>query len=105
MKYTKDVILSSIKVMGLSLLLAFGAGSVQASGQGSFAVLNGAQVEALDDSLLSSTYGKHFTINLPNGNTVNASGTNGAAFSHATLTLGGGAADLSGLPCAVCDHH
>ena len=104
MDLTKEVIMGSVKVTGLSLLLAFGVSSVHATDQGSFAVLNGAQVEALDDSTLGSTYGKHFTINLPNGNTVHANGTNSAAFNHATLSLGGGAAELSGLPCAVCDH-
>jgi len=105
MDLTKEVIMNTAKVTGISLFLAMATMSVQASEQESFAVLNGAQVESLDDSTMGATYGKHFTINLPNGNTVSANGTNGSAFSHATLSLGGGAAELSGLPCAVCDHH
>lgn len=94
-----------IKMIGVSMAVMFAAGSAYAAEQDSFAVLNGAQVEALSDASMGSTHGKHFTINLPNGNVVHASGTNSAAFDHATLTLGSGAAVLSGLPCAVCDHH
>ncbi|MGD8641930.1 MAG: hypothetical protein PVG89_14945 [Gammaproteobacteria bacterium] len=95
-------------IVGISLSLALGAGSVMAAGEGpvssdSFAVLNGAQAQPLSDAKLESTYGKHFTINLPNGNTIHASGTNSAVFDHVTLTLGGGAAVISGLPAAVAE--
>ena len=94
-----------IKIVGVSLAVLFAAGTAYAAEQDSFAVLSGTQVEVLSHDSMDSTYGKHFTINLPNGNTVNPKGTTSAAFSHATLTLGGGAAELSGLPCAVCEQH
>ena len=94
-----------IKIVGVSLAATFAMGTAYAAEQDSFAVLSGAQAEVLSQETMDSTYGKHFTINLPNGNTVNPKGTNSAVFNHATLTLGGGAAEISGLPCAGCDHH
>jgi hypothetical protein len=100
-----------IKIVGVSLAAMFVMGTANAADQSSFAVLSGAQAEVLSHESMDSTYGKHFTIILPNGNEVEhgspAGNSNGNAnsFGHALLTLGGGAAELSGLPCAVCEHH
>lgn len=91
--------MNKTKLIVLMFLLSLVSGVALASEENQdFALMNGMQANAISDTELSTTYGKHFTIKLPNGGTVIAEGTNSPVITHVTLTLGGGAAGISGLP-------
>lgn len=95
------------RIIGVSITMLFAVGGVNAADQSSFAVLNGAQVEKLSVTTMDSTHGKHMSIKdaATESTIARTSGTNGKALDHhVTILVGGGAASITGLPCAVCAH-
>lgn len=89
------------KLLMIGMVAGLSVNAVNAAEQNdasSFAIMNDINATVISDKAMSETYGKHFTINLPNGNKVHPSGSNSPVIGHASITGGAGGAVLVGLP-------